>query len=353
MMIEVGKSFTLKVTGSKSGVKFASANKAIATVTAKGKVTAKKVGRTTITAKVGKQTLKCAVRVTYRRKTFTLRGKKFSMAIPPTWTYKYYNKKAVVFYDKYVYTHFKGEGFLFAVAANTDKELTKLTFVGTPMGFGKIGKYNFYVDYGAGNHMIGDKTADKHFINSLKQSYSIAVTFRPVARTVKQRAYNAYFQFLSNRNYANCPFALANITNDNIPELVVDMSRAALGNNGDYNTIVIYTYKGGRVRQLCKAGILPSRAGYYFKKNIVFGDSGLNAAMDVQYYIASKNKKLLRSMSILYSGRRVNTYYNASGKKIKKATFTAALNRYTGKQKPKRYAFYNNTLKNRKKLLNN
>ena len=59
----VGKSATLKVSGTKSKVKWSSSNKRVATVTSKGKVTAKMVGKATISAKVGKKTLKCKVTV--------------------------------------------------------------------------------------------------------------------------------------------------------------------------------------------------------------------------------------------------------------------------------------------------
>lgn len=61
LTLDVGKSATLKVTGTKSKVKWSSSNKRIATVTSKGKVTAKQAGSTTITAKVGNKALKCKV----------------------------------------------------------------------------------------------------------------------------------------------------------------------------------------------------------------------------------------------------------------------------------------------------
>lgn len=56
-----GKTTTLKVTGTKKKVKWSSSNKKIATVSSKGKVTAKKAGTTYIKAKVNGKTLKCKV----------------------------------------------------------------------------------------------------------------------------------------------------------------------------------------------------------------------------------------------------------------------------------------------------
>lgn len=59
----VGDTMTLKVTGTKAKVKWSSSNKNVASVTKKGKVSAKQSGTATITAKVKKKTLKCKVTV--------------------------------------------------------------------------------------------------------------------------------------------------------------------------------------------------------------------------------------------------------------------------------------------------
>lgn len=59
----LGGTLKLKVTGTKSTVKWSSSDAKIAKVSSKGVVTPKKAGKATITAKVGKKTLKCAVTV--------------------------------------------------------------------------------------------------------------------------------------------------------------------------------------------------------------------------------------------------------------------------------------------------
>lgn len=59
----VGQTLQLKVTGTKSKVKWSSSKKSVATVTSKGKVTAKKSGSATITAKVGKKKYSCKIKV--------------------------------------------------------------------------------------------------------------------------------------------------------------------------------------------------------------------------------------------------------------------------------------------------
>ncbi len=56
-----GKSSTLKVVGTKKKVKWSTSNKKVATVSSKGKVTAKKAGTCTITAKIGSKKYKCKI----------------------------------------------------------------------------------------------------------------------------------------------------------------------------------------------------------------------------------------------------------------------------------------------------
>lgn len=66
--LTVGKSITLKIKGTKKKVRWSSSNKKVATVSSKGKVKAKKVGKVTITAKVKKKKYKCKISVK-RKKT--------------------------------------------------------------------------------------------------------------------------------------------------------------------------------------------------------------------------------------------------------------------------------------------
>ena len=63
LTLEVGKSETLKITGTKSKITWSSSNKAIATVSTKGKITAKKAGKATITATVSKKKYSCTITV--------------------------------------------------------------------------------------------------------------------------------------------------------------------------------------------------------------------------------------------------------------------------------------------------
>lgn len=63
LTMNVKEKYTLKVKGTKKKVKWSTSKKSIATVSSKGKVTAKKAGTTTITAKVGGKKYKCKIKV--------------------------------------------------------------------------------------------------------------------------------------------------------------------------------------------------------------------------------------------------------------------------------------------------
>lgn len=82
--LAAGKSFALKVKGEKGKIKWSSTNRKVATVTSKGKVTARKMGTAKIRAKVGKRTYTCKVKVNPRisasRKTVAA-GKSFALKL--------------------------------------------------------------------------------------------------------------------------------------------------------------------------------------------------------------------------------------------------------------------------------
>jgi hypothetical protein len=71
-----GKTVQLKVQNSKKKVTWKSNNTKVATVSKKGVVTAKTPGKATITAKVGKKSLKCAITVNETVTTLKCTGKK-------------------------------------------------------------------------------------------------------------------------------------------------------------------------------------------------------------------------------------------------------------------------------------
>ena len=82
--IKENKSYKLKITGTDEKVKWSSKNKSIATVSQKGKVTGKKAGNTTITAKVSSKTLKCKVTV---KKVFSTSSDSTNSTTSTTYVY--------------------------------------------------------------------------------------------------------------------------------------------------------------------------------------------------------------------------------------------------------------------------
>ena len=72
LTLDVGKTVQLKVTGTKSAVKWKSSNTAVATVSSKGNVTAKAAGKANITATVSKKTYTCKVKVKEVKKAETV-----------------------------------------------------------------------------------------------------------------------------------------------------------------------------------------------------------------------------------------------------------------------------------------
>lgn len=76
--IFTGEKITLKISGTVKPVRWSSADKTVAAVTTKGVVTGKKPGSTTIIAKVGARTFRCAVTVKKAVNLGKYIGKKFS-----------------------------------------------------------------------------------------------------------------------------------------------------------------------------------------------------------------------------------------------------------------------------------
>lgn len=79
-----GKTYTLKIKGTKKKAKWTSSKKSVATVSKKGKVTGKKRGSTTITAKIGKKKYKCKVKV----ETPSISTTRMSMAVGSNYVLK-------------------------------------------------------------------------------------------------------------------------------------------------------------------------------------------------------------------------------------------------------------------------
>lgn len=91
LTLNVGKSYTLRLTGTTQKVKWSSSKKSVAAVSSKGKVTAKKKGTATITAKVGSKKYTCKVTVKQpvtsvklNKKSYTLKKKGATVTLKAT-----------------------------------------------------------------------------------------------------------------------------------------------------------------------------------------------------------------------------------------------------------------------------
>jgi hypothetical protein len=99
LSLEVGESYTLKITGTESSVTWKSSDKSIATVNKKGKVSAVEVGTATITATVNKKKFTCKVTVTAKENPLVTNAPfgaqlvtygAFTSVIPEDWESKIY-----------------------------------------------------------------------------------------------------------------------------------------------------------------------------------------------------------------------------------------------------------------------
>lgn len=97
LVLDKGKTYQLKVSGTKKKVTWKSSKKSVATVSSSGKVTAQKTGKAVITAKVGKSTYRCNLTVespkiskksaaVYVNKTITLKMNNTTRKV--TWSSK-------------------------------------------------------------------------------------------------------------------------------------------------------------------------------------------------------------------------------------------------------------------------
>lgn len=207
LTIYIGKTSTLKVSGTSKKVTWSTSNKKVATVSSKGTVSGKSSGTATITAKVNNKNLRCKVTV----KKPTINKTSTSLNVGQTTTLK-----------------LTGATLKSAKSSNTS--------IATVNSSGKITAKK------AGTCTIT-------LTDTQKRTYKCTVT---VKSSSKSAALKAYYNFLKSYkftcDYSARGFNLAYINNDSIPELIVF--------DGDYHAAggKVYAYVNGKVKYVGEFG---------------------------------------------------------------------------------------------------
>ncbi|WFR56643.1 Ig-like domain-containing protein [Anaerocolumna sp. AGMB13025] len=166
--LEVGKSQTLKITGTKQKVTWSSGKKTVATVSSTGKVTAKGVGTTVITAAVNKKKYTCKVTVTAAKVVnpkvtnapFAAQEEKYNKVtyiIPKDWT----NDSA----------YQQGSTTIFTIHPVVDKKIT--TYSNMSLNITETGVPK--ADYNLIKEVLSEKVTEDYMKQQLAQSSPDAV----------------------------------------------------------------------------------------------------------------------------------------------------------------------------------
>lgn len=154
----IGQTRTLKLIGTNKKATWKSSNKKIATVSEKGKITAKKAGSTTITAKIEKNTYKCKVTVKKPQLNYTSKnmylGISFTLKLKGADIKKMKSSnRKVATVDKTGKVLAKGEGNATITVTSKDGKTYKCTVtVARPENWQQV--YDMYVWYDMGEYFF-------------------------------------------------------------------------------------------------------------------------------------------------------------------------------------------------------
>lgn len=181
-----GKSKILKVKGTKKKVTWSSSKKSVATVNAKGKVTAKKKGTATITARIGTKKLTCKVTVNNPSKSESLVKKNPFIGDLGDFMYSYSASNKKLFVDnmgkQYPYTiyccnYLRNNEHIekkYHVTYALDKKYQTLTF---SMGLSSASKstdYSGWLEFYSGSKKIYETTHFKAGVRPKKFTINVS-----------------------------------------------------------------------------------------------------------------------------------------------------------------------------------
>lgn len=283
--IYIGQSTTLKVTGTSQKITWSSSNKTIATVSSKGKVTAKKAGTCTITAKMKSKKLTCKVTV----------------------------KKPVLSKTK----------LTLGVGSSRTLTITGATIKSCKSSDTKIATVNSKGKVTA--KKIGTCTIT--ITDTLKRTYKCKLT---VTKSNKKEAMTAYYNFLKENaidSYGNQNlFQLAYITDDDIPELLVTDETFTIG-----SYVNVYTYSNGKIIHI-------GQYGTYGELGFIEYTGKINAYCNSEieewsnyYEIKNNQSELVKYFEVKIEGEyRANWMFFINEKEVSQDTYYIELAKMTG-----------------------
>ena len=284
LTIYVGKTSTLKVSGTSKKVTWSTSNKKVATVSSKGTVSAKSSGTATITAKVNNKNLRCKVTV----KKPTINKTSTSLSVGQTTTLK-----------------LTGATLKSAKSSNTS--------IATVNSSGKITAKK------AGTCTIT-------LTDTQKRTYKCTVT---VKSSSKSAALKAYYNFLKSYKFdldsSSRGFDLAYINNDSIPELIVF--------DGDYHAAggKVYAYVNGKVKYVGEFG---EWGGFEYqeKKGVIcsYGSGMGNSHTTYYKWSGSKLSTIMSSSAIgeFSSNGEFEYKYYINDKKVTLSKYNSSIAPY-------------------------
>lgn len=152
-------------------------------------------------------------------------------------------------------------------------------------------------------------------------------------------------------NTKDVRFALAQIDNDSIPELVILYSKGCRASGWG----AIYRYANGKVKRIATPCFADAKEiGYYRWKGIIKDSSYIAGVGPFTSFLRLKNGKVSR-LQLTHSIRtNVSPWletYSYNGKSCTQARYSYYLKKYVGTTKKSLFRFHKNTSANRKKYL--
>ena len=136
-------------------------------------------------------------------------------------------------------------------------------------------------------------------------------------------------------------FALAYITKDNVPELIIKDPKYGYA---------LFTYKKGKVKRLQYCDNYDFPGGYYKKKGIYLGYASTEGSVGYDMYYKVTSSKVKRVMNVTFSDEE-SPRYEVNSKEVSASQFKKARKSYVGKTKLTKIKMRKNTKANRKKYM--